>query len=472
MVQPYYISGERAKLRPKGTVLEVRSPWDARLIGEAALADAHAADDAVSRCVLGRPKARALAAYERAGVLEAIAAGIREEREGFAQLITAETGKPIRFSRIETDRAVFTFETAAEEAKRIGGEVLPLDLAEASVGRMGIIRRFPIGIVLCIAPFNYPLNLVAHKVAPAIAAGNAFILKPAPQAPLTALKLAELIAATPYPREAWSVIPCENDVAEGLVSDDRIAMLSFTGSSKVGWHLKYIAGRKKVLLELGGNAGVIVDETADLDQAVQKNVLGSFGSSGQVCIKVQRIFVHRRRFEEYVGKFVSAARSLKCGDPSDPDTVVGPLIDDAAAARIEGWIAAAVASGGRALLSGSREGRVLTPTILTNVPRTCDIVAEEAFGPVATVHPFGTIDEAIAGINDSRYGLQAGIFTNDLQRALTAFSAIDTGAVVVNDNPTYRIDHMPYGGIKHSGFGREGVKYAIEAMTEPKLLVM
>lgn len=381
-------------------------------------------------------------------------------------------GKPIQWSRIEVDRAALTFQLAAEEARRIGGEAIPLDLNINTRGRFGVVRRFPLGIILCITPFNYPLNLAAHKIAPAIAAGNAFILKPPPQAPLTSLKLGEVIAASGFPEEAFSVLPCSNAVAEKLVTDERIKMLSFTGSNTVGWQLKSKAGKKKVVLELGGNAGVIVDKSANLEDAVRKNALGSFLYAGQVCIKVQRIYVHDSIYPAYKEKFISAAKSLKAGDPSDPEVHVGPLIDEAAVERVSQWVSEAQKLGATVLAGGKREGNVYLPTVLENVPNTANVFCKEVFGPVVTLHKFSSIEEAVTSVNDSIFGLQAGIFTNDYDDILYAYNNINAGAVIVNDNPTFRVDNMPYGGIKDSGFGREGLKYSIEEMTEPKLLVL
>jgi len=470
MTHPLIIAGEE---RAGGSGrYQVRNPWDDREVGTVELADAKTVEQAVLAAQEGFRLSRKLSAYERADALEAVADGLQSERESLAQLITAETGKPIQFSRIEVDRAVFTFEVAAEEAKRIGGEVLPLDLASASAGRFGITRRFPLGIILCISPFNFPLNLVAHKVAPAMAAGNAFILKPAPQAPLTALRLGTIIAQSGYPRSAVNVLAATNEVASNLVADERIAMLSFTGSAQVGWHLKSISGRKKILLELGGNAGVIVDRDVPVAETARKNAFGAFVSAGQVCIKVQRIYIHEAIFEEYLREFVSAATEMKCGDPSDANTVVGPLIDDGAAKRMLEWISEAAAGGATVHCGGRREGKIIHPTVLTNAPGSCKAVTDEIFGPVATLHPFREFADAIAGVNGSRYGLQAGIFSNNFKHILASFNEIEVGAVVINDNPTYRIDHMPYGGMKQSGFGREGIRYAVEAMTEPKLMVI
>lgn len=467
---PFILAGE--KRNTSASYSSVTNPWDGSILGHVVLATEADANEAVVQALHGFERTRALASFERAEILSFISSRIKQQREEFAQLITAEVGKPIQWSRVEVDRAVMTFLLASEEAKRIGGETVPLDLNANTKNRMGIVCRFPLGVILCITPFNFPLNLVAHKVAPAIAAGNAFILKPPPQAPLTSLRLAEIVEASGFPKNAFSVLPCPNQVAERLVTDERITMLNFTGSPAVGWQLKTKAGKKKVLLELGGNAGVIIDKTANVDEAVKKNIIGSFVYAGQVCIKVQRIYVHETVYEVYRHKFVQAAKAVKCGDPNDPETMMGPLIDDAAAERVAQWISEAVQQGAKLLAGGGRNGRIVEPTVLENVPRTANVFCKEVFGPVVTLHKFSTIEEAVEGINDSSFGLQAGIFSNDFQNILYAFKHIDVGAVIVNDNPTFRIDNMPYGGIKDSGFGREGVRYAIEVMTEPKLLVV
>ncbi|MBI4428600.1 MAG: aldehyde dehydrogenase family protein [Ignavibacteriales bacterium] len=466
---PLVVAGKKKSSRE---VLVVVNPWDKTVVGRVSLASESVADEAVQQTLKGFELTKKLASFERAEVLSYISSRIKEQREEFAQLLTAEVGKPIQWSRVEVDRAVATFQIASEEAKRMAGEFLPLDLNASTRGRFGIVRRYPLGIILCIAPFNYPLNLVAHKVAPAIASGNAFILKPPPQAPLTSLKLGDIIEASGFPTEAFSIIPCTNAVAEKLVTDERVKMLSFTGSNTVGWQLKTKAGKKKVVLELGGNAGVIVDHSAHTEEAVRKNAIGSFLFAGQVCIKVQRIFVQETIYDSYKEKFLQVSKSLKTGDPRDPETHVGPLIDDEAAARVSQWISEATNLGAKILAGGARKERVVEPTVLEDVPKTADVFCKEIFGPVVTLHKFAAIEEAVAAVNDSVFGLQAGIFSNDYENILYAYNNIEAGAVIVNDNPTFRIDHMPYGGIKDSGFGREGLRYAMEEMTEPKLLVM
>lgn len=472
-IQGFILGGERKHLAPTSErVASVHSPWDGFPVASVFLVSESDAHEAVEKALAGFERTRALSSLERSDILAFIATRLQDRAEEFSRLITSEVGKPIQWSRVEVERAIFTFQLAAEEAKRIEGQVLPLDLNRASAGKFGIVRRFPLGVILCITPFNYPLNLVAHKVAPAIASGNSFILKPAPHAPLTALELGEIIGASGYPRDAFSVLPCGDDVAQKLAEDDRIKMLSFTGSAGVGWKLKSIAGKKKVLLELGGNAGVIVDRTANVEEAVRKNLTAAFLFSGQVCIKVQRIYVHEEIYNSFRDKFLNAVRSLKYGDPNDEATVCGPLIDETAAGRVSQWVQDSVRDGAKIAAGGGRNGSVVQPTVLEHVRRTSDVFTKEIFGPVVTFHPFKTIEEAVTGVNDSSFGLQAGIFSNDLHNILYAYNNIEAGAVIVNDTPSYRIDHMPYGGVKDSGFGREGIRYAIEAMTEPKLLVL
>jgi glyceraldehyde-3-phosphate dehydrogenase (NADP+) len=386
--------------------------------------------------------------------------------------MTAESGKPITDAKREVSRAIQTFTVAAEEAKRIPGEVLPLDWTPGTDSHLGILRRFPIGPVLGITPFNFPLNLVAHKVAPALAAGNSILIKPAPQTPLTALLLGEVVAEAGSPAGALNVVPCDNVVAEQLVIDPRFRLLSFTGSAAVGWMLKAKCGKKKVVLELGGNAAVIVEPDADLDVAAQRCAVGAFGYAGQTCISVQRILVHHSVADLFSTKLLLQVARLKAGDPSDESTVVGPLINQSAATRVESWIEEAVAQGARVLLGGKRMGGIVEATVLSNVTPAMKVSCEEIFGPVVTITPYRQLDEAIAAVNQSAYGLQAGVFTQDVNKVFHAFRHLEVGAVLANEIPTFRADHMPYGGVKDSGIGREGVRTAIEDMTEPRLLVL
>jgi acyl-CoA reductase-like NAD-dependent aldehyde dehydrogenase len=469
---PFFLGGEWRESSTPAAVIEVRNPFDNSLVGTVAQAMEPDVNMAVERALAGFEKTRRLQSHERHEILSFIAARINERKDEFAELLMMEVGKPISAARTEVSRSVLTYQLAAEEARRIGGEVIPLDLNIQGKNRFGIVRRFPIGIVLAIAPFNFPLNLVAHKVAPAIASGNAFILKPTSSAPIISLKLAEIIEASGYPVDAFSVLPCTSRMAEILVQDPRITMLSFTGSPSVGWPLKSKAGKKKVLLELGGNAGVIVDRSADLADAVRKNLMGAFVYSGQVCIKVQRIYVHSDIFDEYAARFVDGAKQMKTGDPRDAATIVGPVITDEAVTRILYCITEARNQGAKVLAGGGHVGRVIEPTVLADVSRTSQAFCTEIFGPVVTLHRFSSIEEAVADVNDSAFGLQAGIFSNDYKNIFYAYSNLEVGAVMVNENPTFRVDNMPYGGVKDSGFGREGIRYTIEEMTEPKMLAL
>jgi glyceraldehyde-3-phosphate dehydrogenase (NADP+) len=383
-----------------------------------------------------------------------------------------EAGKPVKAARTEVDRAIFTFTVAAEESTRIHGEYLSLDWQEYTAGRWGIVRRFPLGPVAGITPFNFPLNLVAHKVAPAIAAGCPLVLKPAPQTPLTALMLAEAVQEAGWPDGALNVLPLSNEDAELLVSDERIKLISFTGSAAVGWDIKRRAGKKKVLLELGGNAGVIVHSDADLEHAAGRCVAGGFAYAGQSCISVQRILVERPVLGRFTELLLAGVAKLKTGDPLDESADLGPLIRESDAIRATQWVEEAVRTGARLLCGGHRKGSVMEPTVLTGTRPDMKVNCQEIFAPVVTVEAYDSFDEALRQINHSAYGLQAGIFTRDVKRLFTAFDELEVGALIAGDVPTFRIDHMPYGGVKDSGLGREGLRYAIEEMTEPRLLVM
>ena len=415
---------------------------------------------------------RTLSGYARSTLLQKAAQLLQARQEEFARTMTAESGKPVTDARREVGRAIQTFSIAAEEAKRIGGEVVPLDWSPGMETYWGVTRRFPIGPILGITPFNFPLNLVAHKVAPALAAGNAILIKPAPQTPLTSLLLGEVLVQAGVPPGGLNVLPCDNRVAERLVVDPRFKLLSFTGSAPVGWMLKAKCGKKKVVLELGGNAAVIIEPDADLEYVVQRCVTGGFTYSGQTCISVQRIFVHESVADAFTENLVARVQVLSTGDPGEEATVVGPLIDTGAAQRIEGWIGDAVAQGARLLTGGSRVGPVVRPTVLSNVTATMKVSCEEVFGPLVTITPYRDFETALRAVNQSEYGLQAGIFTNNIGRIFQAFEELEVGGVLANEIPTFRADHMPYGGIKDSGIGREGLRYAIEDMTEPKLLVI
>ncbi|HTB97576.1 MAG TPA: aldehyde dehydrogenase family protein [Terracidiphilus sp.] len=458
----------------EGEAFEVHSPWDQGLIGRVTIATRADARQAVQHAVASLRRTRALPRWKRREILEDIAGALIEQHERFAQLIVAEAGKPIRLARTEVDRAILTFKTAAEEAVRLGGETIPLDLTEGNENRWGLVQRFPVGPVLAITPFNFPLNLVAHKVAPALAAGCPLILKPAPQTPFTALALGEVILKAGWPEEALAVLTLANaDTAWLAEKEDRIKFVSFTGSAKVGWDLKAHSGRKRVLLELGGNAALIIHgDWPDLDDAAQRTAHAAFGYAGQSCIGVQRVFVERRIFQTFVWKLVDVAEKMVSGDPADEATEVGPLISAAEAERIETWIKEAVAAGAKLVTGGERTGSVVAPAILTATQPGMKLRDEEVFGPVVVVEPYEDFEEALADVNHSKYGLQAGLLTRDAGRILTAYRELEVGALIVGDTPNWRLDPMPYGGVKDSGLGREGVRSAIEEMTEPRMLVM
>lgn len=467
--RPFLIGGQ---WRQSEAVAPVHDPFTGKILAEVCQASQADAEAAIHSTVEAAPAMAALPSHARFHLLQRIGGALYDRREEFARLMTAEAGKPITDTRREVSRAVQTFTVAAEEAKRIPGDVIPLDWTPGTDSHLGVLRRFPIGPVLGITPFNFPLNLVAHKVAPALAAGNPILIKPAPQTPLTALLLGEVATEAGLPPGGLNVLPCDNRVAEQLVVDPRFKLLSFTGSAAVGWMLKEKCGKKKIVLELGGNAGVIIEPDADLDYAAQRCAAGGFGYAGQTCISVQRIFVHQSVADLFTTKLLLQVARLKAGDPSDEATVVGPLIDERAAHRVEEWIGEAVAQGARVLLGGKRRASVVEATVLSNVTETMKVSCHEVFGPVVTVTPYRQFDEAIQELNRSDYGLQAGVFTQDVNKIFHAFRQLEVGAVLANDIPTFRADHMPYGGVKDSGIGREGVKSAIEDMTEPRLLVM
>jgi acyl-CoA reductase-like NAD-dependent aldehyde dehydrogenase len=457
-----------------GEAFEVRSPWDNGLVGRVTIATRADARQAVNHAVASLRRTRALPRWKRREILEDIAAGLLDQKDRFAKLIVAEAGKPIRLARTEVDRAVLTFKTAAEEAVRLGGESIPLDLTEGNEGRWGLVQRFPVGPVLAITPFNFPLNLVAHKLAPALAAGCPVILKPAPQTPFTALALGELILKSGWPEEALAVLTLSDlDAAWLAEKEDRIKLVSFTGSAKVGWQLKAHSGRKRVLLELGGNAALIVHgDWPDLDNAASRTAHAAFSYAGQSCISVQRVYVERRVFQSFLWKLVDIAAKLVSGDPADEATEVGPLVRPKDAERIETWIKEAVAGGAKLVAGGERKGSLVEPAILTATQAGMKIRDEEAFGPVVIVEPYDDFEQALAEVNRSRFGLQAGLLTRDAGRILTAYRELEVGALVVGDTPSWRLDPMPYGGVKDSGLGREGLRSAIEEMTEPRMLVL
>jgi glyceraldehyde-3-phosphate dehydrogenase (NADP+) len=454
-------------------ILEVANPANA---SEPAGATYHATpeqfEEAVQAAVEAFETTRHLPAYERGRILREVSAGIKARREELGRLIALEAGKPIRDALVEVDRAVLTFRLGGEEAERMTGELIPLDLLPSSKDRVGITRRFPIGPIAGISPFNFPLNLAAHKLSPAIATGNPIVLKPPSKDPLTMLTVAEIIEAAGVPAGMVSILPMTRELGDRMVADDRFKLLTFTGSPSVGWRMKERAGKKKVVLELGGNAGVIVDQTADLDWAVKRILVGAFAYAGQVCISVQRLFIHEAVRDAFLERFLAGVAALKVGDPLDPTTDVGPMVDEHQASRTQRWVDEALALGGRLLAGGRAESTYFPPTVLADVPVTAQVCSNEAFAPLVVVFPFRDLDEAIAGVNDSMFGLQTGVFTNDLAGAWQAFSELEVGGVIVNDVPTYRIDHMPYGGVKDSGLGREGLRWSMEDMTEIRIMVL
>ena len=430
------------------------------------------AEAAIAAAVKAFGTTRRLPAFERQRVLRRVSENITERKQEFARTMAQEAGKPIKAARTEVERAIFTFNVAAEESTRIYGEYLPLDWQEFTAGRWGIVRRFPLGPIAGITPFNFPLNLVAHKVAPAIAAGCPLVLKPAPQTPLTALLLAEAVQQAGWPDGGLNVLPLSNEDAGLLVTDERIKLISFTGSAAVGWQIKKNCGKKKVVLELGGNAGVIVHSDADLAYAADRCVVGGFSYAGQTCISVQRILVERSAFAKFTDFLLEGVKKLKTGDPLDDSTDLGPLIRESDAVRASDWIQEAVRGGARLLCGGQRQGPVLEPTVLTGTRPEMKVNCQEIFAPVVTVEPYDDFNQALKQINNSPYGLQAGLFTRDAKLIFNAYEELEVGGLIAGDVPAFRIDHMPYGGVKDSGLGREGLRYAIEEMTEPKLLVM
>ncbi|MFL5804110.1 MAG: aldehyde dehydrogenase family protein [Roseiflexaceae bacterium] len=455
-----------------GTPYIVASPYDGAPVGLVHRAGPPELEQAIQAAAAAFETTRRLPGHKRAGALRKISETIAARAEDLARTIALEAGKPIKQARAEVGRSVTTFATAAEEATRFHDEVLHLDALPGGENRPAIVRRFPIGPIAAISPFNFPLNLVSHKLAPAIAAGCPVVLKPASQTPISALKLAAIIAESGWPAEALSVLPLNSKDAAPLVEDERFKLLTFTGSPVVGWDMKRRAGRKRVTLELGGNAGVIVHSDADLAFAAERCVVGGYSYAGQSCISVQRIFVQETAYEEFMDSFVPKVRALKVGHPLDEATDLGSLISAGDGERVAGWLAEARTAGAECLIGGDVRGGVVQPTIVVKAGPELRVNNQEVFAPVVTVQTYTDFDAALRAVNDSAYGLQAGVFTRDVQRIFQAYEALEVGGVMVNEAPTWRIDPMPYGGVKQSGFGREGLKYAIEEMTEPKLLVL
>jgi acyl-CoA reductase-like NAD-dependent aldehyde dehydrogenase len=466
---PYWLAGEAVAAN---TDLEVTDKFTGKVATRVALADAAAIDKGIAAAVAAAPAMREMAAYERQAVLLHCIDRFRSRAEELAVALCIEAGKPIRDSRGEVTRLIDTFRVAAEESVRLGGEVMTLDISARARGYRGMWKRVPIGPCSFISPFNFPLNLAAHKIAPALAVGCPFVLKPASLTPIGALLIGEVLAETNLPKGAFSILPCRRDGADLFTEDDRLKLLSFTGSPSVGWYLKSRAGKKKVVLELGGNAAVVVDRGWDLKDAVERIVFGAFYQSGQSCISVQRIYAHTDIYGELRDRLVERTRALVAGNPRDEETFIGPMISEGDAQRLEGWIHDAVQSGAKVLCGGQRKGAMLEPTLLEGVVPGALICEEEAFGPVAVLDRFDDYDAVLEEVNRSAYGLQAGVFTRDLYKAQRAWDVLDVGGVVIGDVPSWRVDNMPYGGVKESGLGREGVRFAMEDMTEIRLMVV
>ncbi len=463
-----YVGGEFIKTKIQ---LEVLSPFNNQIVATTYLAGKYELEIAINKGKATELAMKKMPIYQRYDILMQISSELQNDKQRLALLLAKESGKPLRYALGEIDRAAQTFLVAAEESKRIPNEYISIDWTPAGKGKEGVIKYFPIGLIAGIAPFNFPLNLAVHKIAPAIATGNPIILKPSRSTPLSVLELAKIIDKTSLPKGAVSIFPMDRIAGNQLVTDTRFKKLSFTGSPQVGWQMKQEAGRKKITLELGGNAGVIVSNNADIDLAVKKCLVGSFAYSGQVCIHVQRIYVQSQVFDTFIAKMIEGTSSLKKGAPDDIATEISVMIDENNAKRVESWVNDAILDGAKVLHGGKRQGTYFEPTIITNTKPEMNVCRLEIFGPVVTIEKFDNFEEGVAAINDSDYGLQAGVFTDNIHELNYAFNNLEVGGVINNDVPTFRVDHMPYGGVKNSGFGREGVKYAMRDMLEPKLLV-
>lgn len=466
---PYYLAGRAVHANSD---LSVTDKYTGSVATRVALADAGVIDEAIAAAVEAAEACRRMPAFVRAGVLRHVVRRLQERHEELARILAIEAGKPIRDARGEVTRGIDTFRIAAEEAVRLCGEYLPLDISARAEGYEAIWKRVPVGPCSFIAPFNFPINLAAHKIAPAIAVGCPFVLKPASLTPVGALILGEILTETELPAGAFSILPCRREGADRFTTDERLRLLSFTGSPEVGWALKAKAGRKKVVLELGGNAACIVDRDVDASYAVQRLIVGAFYQSGQSCIGVQRILIHETIYEGLKAKLIDAAVKLTAGNPLNDETFLGPMITEDEARRVESWVNEAVARGAKVLCGGTRNGSFVDATLVEHVPDDVPLACREVFGPVANLEPFETFEAACHRVNDSVFGLQAGVFTNNLDAAFYAFNELEVGAVVINDVPSFRVDSMPYGGVKDSGLGREGIRFAIEDMTERRLLVL
>lgn len=458
------------KILSADNVETLLNPYDQTPFANVAVADASLMEQTIEAAVNAFDHCKNMAAYQRSAVLKKVSELIHRDRQQLAAGITTESGKPITAALAEVDRAVFTFQVAAEEALRINGEILTLDWLPGCEQRQAHVCRVPRGPIAGITPFNFPLNLVAHKIAPAMAAGNPIIIKPALQTAMTAIRLGLLIVEAGWPAEGIAIVPCHTDIAQALITDERIKLLTFTGSPEVGWHLKAIAGKKPVTLELGGNAGNIIEADANLDYALERVVWGGYLNAGQTCISVQRVYIHHSIYDQAKKKLIALVKSIKYGNPWLPDTIVGPVINEASAERIETCIHEALEQGARLLAGGNRYQRIIEPTLIENDNEALNISQTELFGPVIVISSYQNFKEAVARVSESKYGLQAGLFTRDMGKIQYAIKNIEAGGININDVSTFRIDHMPYGGVKASGFGREGLRYAIEEMTEMKLI--
>ena len=466
---PYYLANEP---HSPNTDLDVTDKFTGEVATQVAMADAQTIDAAIAASVQAAEPMQEMKPYQRQEILNHCVKRFTERFDELAMSLCVEAGKPIKDSRGEVSRLIDTFKIAAEESVRISGEVMNLEISPRAAGYSGIWKRVPIGPCSFISPFNFPLNLAAHKVAPALAVGCPFVLKPASRTPIGALIIGEVLAETDLPKGAFSILPCHRDGADLFTTDDRLKLLSFTGSPGVGWNLKAKAGKKKVVLELGGNAACVVDADADLKDVVDRLVIGAFYQSGQSCIGVQRIIVHESIYDTLRDQLVEASKKLIAGDPKNEDTFVGPMISEREAERLDSWIQSAVEAGATVLCGGNRDGAMLEATLLENVPKDQKVCTEEAFGPVAVLDRFSDFDDALAQVNDSEFGLQAGLFVKDIYKIQKAWDKLDVGGVVIGDVPSWRVDNMPYGGVKDSGLGREGVRFAMEDMSEIRNLVI
>ena len=466
---PYYLANEPCQPNQD---LEVVDKYTGSIATRVALAGASAIDAAIAAADESFAELRAMPAYARQQILNHCVTRFTERADELAAALCVEAGKPIKDAKGEVERLIDTFRFAAEESVRLTGEVMEMGISPRAASYTGMWKRVPIGPCSFISPFNFPLNLVAHKIAPALAVGCPFVLKPASLTPIGAIIIGEVLAETELPKGAFSILPCRRDGAEQFTTDERLKLLSFTGSPEVGWALKAKAGKKKVVLELGGNAACVIDEGTDLDDAVSRLCIGAFYQSGQTCIGVQRILVHESLYEDLKHKLIEATRALPMGDPKNPATWIGPMISEAEALRLDRWIQDAVQRGARLLCGGGRSGTMLEATLMESVPKDCDANAAEAFGPLACLAPFSDFEDALREVNDSAFGLQAGIFTKDIYKIQRAWDVLEVGGVIIGDVPSWRVDHMPYGGVKDSGLGREGVRFAMEDMTEIRLLAI